>query len=122
VLGTVIVPVTPFGTGVTVGDAPDCRPFAPTGAPGTVPSDEVMPSEGIVVPTWANAGLKYRMGPTVATINNGRMKHLRSERKNCEASGRITAGGSQWKRWARFFMAVDRGWIVSAVAPRTTFR
>src|SRR5260370_37164750 len=87
VLGTVIVPVTPLGTGVTVGDAPTCRPCGPTGAPGTVPSEEVTPSEGMTVPTWANAGLQPSKDPTVAIINNGRMEDtpiraegLRSER------------------------------------------
>jgi hypothetical protein len=116
------VPVTPLGTRVTGVDTPGAKPFVPTGALGSAPSEEVTPSGGIVVPTWANAGLKYSMVPTVAAINNGRMKHLRSEREDCEASGRITAGGRQWKRWAQFFMAVDRGWIVSAAAPRATFR
>ena len=121
-LGTTIVPVTPLGTGVTGVDTPGAKPFVPTGALGSVPSEEVTPSEGIVVPTWANAGLKYTMEPTVATISNGRMKHLRSERKDCEASGRIAAGDSRWQRWAQFFMAVDKGWIASGLARRTTFR
>jgi hypothetical protein len=83
----VTVPVTPLGTGLTVGDAPSCKPFGPTGAPGTVPSEEVAPSDGVTVPTWANAGLQHNKGPTVAMINNGRMKDtpiraegLRSER------------------------------------------
>jgi hypothetical protein len=67
VLGTVIVPVMPLGTGLTVGDAPSCKPFAPTGAPGTVPSDEVTPSEGVTVPTWAKAGLHHSKGKAVAT-------------------------------------------------------
>jgi len=30
VLGTVIVPVMPLGTGLTVGDAPGAKPFVPT--------------------------------------------------------------------------------------------
>jgi len=51
VLGMVIVPVIPLGTGLTVGAAPTCKPFGPTGAPGTVPSEEVTPSEAMVVPT-----------------------------------------------------------------------
>ena len=71
VLGTVTVPVRPFGTGVTTGDAPSCRPLGPTGAPGAVPSDEVTPSGGMVVPTWANAGLQHNRGEAAATINNG---------------------------------------------------
>jgi hypothetical protein len=97
VLGTAIVPVMPLGTGVTVGDAPTCRPLGPTGAPGTVPSEEVMPSEGMVVPTWANAGLQPSNDPTVAKINNGRIKDSP-------------------------IMVVDKGWIASRVAPRSCFR
>ena len=73
----VIVPVTPLGTGLTVGAAPTCKPFGPTGPPGTVPSEEVTPSEGMVVPIWANAGLKHNKGQAVATINNGLMEDLR---------------------------------------------
>jgi hypothetical protein len=73
----VIVPVTPLGTGLTVGAAPTCKPFGPTGAPGTVPSEEVTPSEGMVVPTCANAGLKHNKGQAVATINNVLMEDLR---------------------------------------------
>jgi hypothetical protein len=91
------VPVTPLGTGVTVGDAPNCRPFGPTGAPGAAPSEEVMPSEGMVVPTWANAGLQPSNDPTAAMINNGRIKDSP-------------------------IMVVDKGWIASGVAPRSTCR
>jgi hypothetical protein len=97
VLGTAIVPVMPFGTGVTVGAAPTCRPLGPTGVPGTVPSEEVVPSEGMTVPTWANAGLQPSKDPTVAKINNGRMKNSP-------------------------IMAVDKGWLASGVAPRSTCR
>ena len=82
----VTVPVTPLGTGLTGVDAPGAKPFMPTGALGSAPSEEVAPSEGMVVPTWANPGLKYSIGPTVAMINNGRMKHLQSERKDCEVA------------------------------------
>jgi hypothetical protein len=73
----VIVPVTPLGTGLTVGTAPTCKPFAPTGALGSVPSEEVTPSEGMTVPTWANAGLKHNKGQAAVTINNGLMEDLR---------------------------------------------
>ena len=76
-LGTVIVLVTPLGTGLTVGAAPTCKPFAPTGALGSAPSEEVTPSEGMTVPTWANAGLQHNKGQAAATINNGLMKDLR---------------------------------------------
>jgi len=57
VLGMATVPVTPLGTGLTVGDAPSAKPLGPTGALGSAPSEEVTPSEGMTVPTWANAGL-----------------------------------------------------------------
>jgi hypothetical protein len=77
VLGIVIVPVTPLGTVPTAGEAPSCKPFGPTGAPGTVPSEEVTPSEGVTVPTWAKAGLQHKKGDVVATINNARMGILR---------------------------------------------
>ena len=73
----VIVPVTPLGTGLTVGTAPTCKPFAPTGALGSAPSEEVTPSEGMTVPTWANAGLKHNKGQAAVTINNGLMVDLR---------------------------------------------
>jgi len=72
----VIVPVTPLGRGLTVGAAPTCRPFAPTGTPGSVPSEEVTPSDGMTVPTWAHAGLKHSTGKAAATINDGLMEDL----------------------------------------------
>jgi hypothetical protein len=75
VLGTAIVPVTPLGTGLTVGDAPGAKPFMPTGALGSAPSEEVTPSEGVTVPTWANAGLQHNRSQAAATINNGLMEH-----------------------------------------------
>ena len=71
------MPVTPLGTGLTVGDAPTCKPFGPTGALGSAPSEEVTPSEGMAVPTWANAGLKHNKGKAAVTINNGLMEDLR---------------------------------------------
>jgi hypothetical protein len=68
VLGTVIVPVTPLGIGLTSGDTPGVgKPFGPTGAPGTDPSEEVTPSGGVTVPTWASAGLQHSKGKAVAT-------------------------------------------------------
>ena len=62
VLGTVTVPVTPLGTGLTVGEAPSCKPFGPTGAPGTIPSEEVTPSGGVarVIPACAKAALWHK--------------------------------------------------------------
>jgi hypothetical protein len=56
--GTVIVPVNPLGTVLTSGDAPS-SPLEPTDSPGTIPSEEVAPSEGVavVIPACANAVL-----------------------------------------------------------------
>jgi hypothetical protein len=51
VLGTVIVPVTPLGTGLTGVDAPAAKPLVPIVALGSVPSEEVTPSGGMTVPT-----------------------------------------------------------------------
>ena len=75
-LGTVIVPVTPLGTGLTGVDTPGAKPFVPTGALGSVPSDEVTPSGGVAVsglPTWANAGLQHNKGQAAAVINSSLM-------------------------------------------------
>ena len=67
VLGTLIVPVKPLGTGLTSGDTPGGgKPFGPTGAPGTDPSEEVAPSGGVSMPTWASAGLQHAKGKAVA--------------------------------------------------------
>ena len=71
------MPVTPLGTGLTGVDTPGAKPFVPTGALGSDPSEEVTPSDGVTVPTWANAGLKHNRGQAVATINNGLMEDLR---------------------------------------------
>jgi hypothetical protein len=109
VLGTVIVPVTPLGTGLTVGEAPSAKPFGPTGALGSVPSEEVTPSEGVTVPTWANAGLQHK-GQAAAMINNGLMEDFPDK------SGRITrrarestAVGKAAEVMALFFIIADRG-------------
>ena len=87
------VPVTPLGTGLTPSDAPSGKPMGPTGAPGTVPSEEVTPSGGKAVGTWANAGLQYNKGNAVATISNGLIEGspipaegLRGERQQAAVS------------------------------------
>jgi hypothetical protein len=71
VFGTAIVPVTPLGTGWTGVNTLGAKPLAPTGALGSVPSEEVTPSGGMAVPTWANAGPQHNSGKVAATINNG---------------------------------------------------
>jgi hypothetical protein len=105
-----IVPVTPLGTGLTVGDAPSCKPFGPTGAPGTIPSEEVAPSGGVTVPTWANAGLQHD-SQAVANINNGLMEDFP------EGDGRITQRATASTAVCKaaeamilfFMMTADRG-------------
>jgi PPE-repeat protein len=67
VFGTSIVPVTPLGTGLTPGDVAGGKPLGPTGAPGADPSEEVTPSGGVSMPTWASAGLQHSKGKVVAT-------------------------------------------------------
>jgi hypothetical protein len=84
VLGTAIVPVTPLGTGLTGVDTPGAKPFVPTGALGSVPSDEVTPSGGMTVPTWANAGLQHNKGQAVAAIKKDLMERF------SDKNGRIT--------------------------------
>jgi hypothetical protein len=49
-------------------DTPGAKPFVPTGALGSVPSEEVTPSGGMSVPTWANAGLQHNKGQAAAAI------------------------------------------------------
>lgn len=102
-----------MGTGLTVGDAPTCKPFGPTGAPGTVPSEEVTPSEGVTVPTWANAGLAYSKDQAVAATkatNKGLMEHFsdKSGRINQRASAGAAVSTAAEAR-AFLFMSADRG-------------
>jgi hypothetical protein len=75
VSGTAIVPVMPLGTGLTGVETPGAKPFVPTGALGSVPSEEVTPSGGMAVPTWANAGPPHNRGKVAATIKNGLMEN-----------------------------------------------
>jgi hypothetical protein len=63
-----------LGTGLTGVDTPGAKPFGSTGALGSVPSEEVTPSGGMAVPTWANAGPQHSRGKVAATINNGLMQ------------------------------------------------
>jgi hypothetical protein len=90
-----IVPVVEVGIGLTPREAISVEPIGipvmPTGAPGPLPSGEVMPSEGVAVtvPTWAMAGLQHNKGQAVATIRKGfigdpsgtsRVSHVRINR------------------------------------------
>ena len=73
-LGTVIVPVKPLRTVPTPGDAPSGKPFGPTDSPGTIPNEEVAPSEGMAVPTWAKAGTPHSKDQAAAIAINGLME------------------------------------------------
>jgi hypothetical protein len=75
-LGMAIVPVTPLGTGLTGVDTPGAKPSVPTGALGSAPSEEVTPSGGITVPTWANAGLPHSRGQAAAAIKQDLIDHF----------------------------------------------
>jgi hypothetical protein len=81
VVGNVIVPVTPVGTGLTPSDMSSVEssgtPVAPTDPAAPIPSGEVAPSEGIVASgsvsassTWANAGLQHHKGRATAAIKD----------------------------------------------------
>ena len=110
VLGIVIVPVTPLGTGLTGVDRPGAKPFVPTGALGSVQREEVTPSGGITVPTWANAGLQHNKDETAATIKNGLMKDLSGKRTRIvRRGGASTAVGKPAGSMTFIFIAADRG-------------
>jgi len=109
VLGTAIVPVTPLGTGLT-GDTPGAKPLVPTGALGSVPSEEVTPSGGMTVPTWANAGPQHNRGKVAATIKNGLMEELSDKRTRIVLrAGACTAVGKPAETVRFIFIAADRG-------------
>ena len=72
-----------MGTGLSGVDTPGARPFVPIGALGSAPSEEVTPSEGMAVPTWANAGPQHSR--VVAAINNDLIGDPLSERKEYAA-------------------------------------
>jgi hypothetical protein len=65
-------------------DTPGAKPFVPTGALGSVPSEEVTPSGGMSVPTWANAGPQHNRGKVAAAIKKDLMEHF------SDNSGRTT--------------------------------
>jgi hypothetical protein len=110
VLGTAIVPVTPLGTGLTGVDTPGAKPFVPTGALGSVPSEEVTPSGGMTVPTWANAGPQHNRGKVAAIIKNGLMEDLSDKRTRIvRRAGASTAGGKPVGEMRFIFIAADRG-------------
>jgi len=110
VLGTAIVPVTPLGTGLTGVDRPGAKPFVPTGALGSVPSEEVTPSGGMTVPTWADAGPQHNRGKVAATIKNGLMEDLSDKRTRIvRCAGASSAVDEPAGSMTFIFIAVDRG-------------
>ena len=107
-LGTAIVPVMPFGTGLTGVDTPGAKPFVPTAALGSVPSEEVTPSGGMAVPTWANAGPQHSR--LVATINIDLIGDpLLDRKKYARERPRGTAVDEATEAIAVIFMAVGKG-------------
>jgi hypothetical protein len=115
-LGTVIVPVAPSGTVLTPGDATSGMPFGPTDSPGTIPSEEVAPSEGVavVMPAWAKAALWHNKAPQnantaaqamtfffIATLILDR-EHIDSAFASASLSHRPRRSRPQWySRWFR---------------------
>jgi hypothetical protein len=83
VLGIVIVPVTPLGTGLTPGDAssvaPNGIPVGEFAEPVAMPSGEVSPivGVGVAVPTCALATLQTKSAGRTATINENLIGVLR---------------------------------------------
>ncbi len=67
------------------------------------------PSEGITVPTWANAGLQHNK-LAAATIKNGLMKDLSGKRTRIvRRAGASTAVGKPAGSMTFIFIAADRG-------------
>jgi hypothetical protein len=117
VLGTAIVPVMPLGTGLTGDDTPGAKPLVPTGALGSAPSEEVTPSGGMTVPTWANAGPQHNRGKVAATIKNGLMEYEKGLMEDLSDKrtrvvrrvGASTSVGKPARSMAFIFIAADRG-------------
>jgi hypothetical protein len=114
-LGTVIVPVKPLGTVLPPGDGLGGKPFGPTDSPGTIPNEEVMPGEGVavVIPAWAKTGVWHNKDQIAATVHNDLME------KSPIAAKALRSGS---KATPFFFITVHKGKLVSAYAPRSTFR
>jgi hypothetical protein len=123
----VTVPVVEMGAGLTPGDASSVAPIGipvtPTGAPGPLPSGEVMPSEGVAVtvPTWAIAGLQHARSQAAATIKKdfieqssevNRADHVRS--RTSYAARR--SGGAMNSGPIGSLIVSCRMWSISAMA------
>jgi hypothetical protein len=124
VLGTFIVPVTPLGTGLTPGDVVGGgKPLGPTGAPGADPSEEVTPSGGVSMPTWASAGLQHSKGKVVATKKDF-MEDLPDKSGRMAQRATTAVSGAAWTT-TFFFMVSSRSQVKivsSAPHKRMTFR
>ena len=83
------------------------KPLVPTGALGSVPSEEVAPSGGIVVPTWANAGPQHNR--VVATIINLIGDPLFERREYAAERAQGAAVDKAAEAMAFIFMAVGKG-------------
>ena len=103
------MPVTPLGTGLTGVDTPGAKPFVPTGALGSVPSEEVTPSGGMTVPTWANAGLQHNKGKAAATINKGLMADSPIRAEGLRRVRPLAPRSVRQAALSFFFIAADRG-------------
>jgi hypothetical protein len=90
-----IVPVTPLGTGLTGVAKPGAKPLVPTGALGSAPSEEVTPSGGMTVPTWANAGLQHNSGKVAAAIKQDLMEHFSDKRAGTTRRAAVNTGVSK---------------------------
>lgn len=91
-------------------DTPGAKPFVPTGALGSVPSEEVTPSGGMTVPTWANAGPQHNRGKVAAKIKNGLMEDLPDKRgRIMRRAAASTAVSKAAEAMTLFFMAADKG-------------
>ena len=93
-----------MGTGLTGVDTPGARPFVPIGALGSAPSEEVTPSEGMTVPTWANAGPQHNR--VVATINNDLIGDPLFERKERSQGAAVDKAA---EAMACIFITVGKG-------------
>ena len=99
-----------MGTGLTGVDTLGAKPFVPTGALGSVPSEEVTPSGGMAVPTWANAGPQHNKGKVAAKTKNGLMEDLSDKRTRIvRRAGASTAVDEPAGSMTFIFIAADRG-------------
>ena len=107
--GTVIVPVSSFGTVLPAGAASG-NPFGPMDSLGATPSEEVAPSEGmaVVIPACAKAGPLANNGNAAATISNAFMGNSPSDFRTILQRAASTAAAEPAKAAMLFFIASAR--------------